>query len=85
MKTCPRCEREHRDTGRVCAPCRRKRFCNYCSDRYAQAGRISCTVCEKALQAIPMVAACRPPDGWPEGHLERLAERAAAGLPLFGR
>lgn len=88
-RECP-CGRLHRRDSRTCFVCRnnaQQRGCRYC-DR-PQPGGKTCAECKAALarwkELFGKREQERPPSfAWPEGHLERLAERAAAGLPLFG-
>ncbi len=89
-RLCKKCGRVAVKTAGMCGRCRaaRSRACRVCN-KPAPAGRAACNDCRDAVarwREVFRLSESRPPTfSWPPGHLERLAARAAAGLPLFAR
>lgn len=84
---CPSCDVACavRNPRGLCQKCKRARTCKACLDWCPPEWQY-CYHCRGALRFVEAHRPRWPPvDGWPEGHLERLAERASRGLPLFGR
>jgi hypothetical protein len=85
--TCPGCGGPKKSGARACQHCyRESRIC--CACGLIQTGRTHSAVCPACcllVGAAEMYSpAVRPPvERFPDSHLSRLAERAAAGLPLF--
>lgn len=79
------CGRMHRRDALTCFTCRNKNqlACRVCAGKGGVVNGI-CPRCQAVLGASSTFDAVRPVGDWPAGHFERLTERAAAGLPLFG-
>lgn len=89
-RKCVTCRQSRVRKGRICDRCldRKNRTCYLCQKKTGTLVRRQCGECREAL-AVAMADGGRVvrPAGfaWFPGHIELLAERAAMGLPLFGK
>jgi hypothetical protein len=86
-RACTACGGPTRQDRRKCHGCSRAGRCRVCNAPHP--GRGTCGGCLADLARWRDLIGGREPErppsfSWPAGHIERLAERAAAGLPLFG-
>jgi hypothetical protein len=86
--TCPACQGPMKTGAKVCTGCRARNVCCVVCLRYR--GELTdgrCAECGGALAGLslaPRRSRKRPEGGeFPPGHMEALAARAAARLPLF--